>query len=64
MESGQEVVCIDNFYTGRKSNLNQWVGNSKFEIIRHDITEPILVEVDRIWHLACQLLRFNTNPIQ
>ena len=66
IESGQEVVCIDNFYTGRKSNLNQWVGNPKFEIIRHDITEPILVEVDRIWHLACPAspIQYQSNPIK
>ena len=66
MESGQEVVCIDNFYTGRKSNLNQWVGNPKFEVIRHDITEPILVEVDRIWHLACPAspMQYQSNPIK
>ncbi len=66
MESGQEVVCIDNFYTGRKSNLNQWVGHPKFEVIRHDITEPILVEVDRIWHLACPAspIQYQSNPIK
>ncbi|KGF91960.1 MULTISPECIES: UDP-glucuronic acid decarboxylase family protein [Prochlorococcus] len=66
IESGQEVVCIDNFYTGRKSNLNQWVGNPKFELIRHDITEPILVEVDRIWHLACPAspIQYQSNPIK
>ena len=66
IESGQEVVCIDNFYTGRKSNLNQWVGNPRFEIIRHDITEPILVEVDRIWHLACPAspIQYQSNPIK
>ena len=66
IESDQEVVCIDNFYTGRKSNLNQWVGNPKFEIIRHDITEPILVEVDRIWHLACPAspIQYQSNPIK
>ncbi len=66
IESGQEVVCIDNFYTGRKSNLNQWVGNPKFEVIRHDITEPILVEVDRIWHLACPAspIQYQSNPIK
>ena len=66
MDSGQEVVCIDNFYTGRKSNLNKWLGNPKFEIIRHDITEPILVEVDRIWHLACPAspIQYQSNPIK
>jgi len=66
IKSGQEVVCIDNFYTGRKINLNQWIGNPKFEVIRHDITEPILVEVDRIWHLACPAspIQYQSNPIK
>ena len=66
MKSGQEVVCIDNFFTGRKNNLTQWIGNPNFEIIRHDITEPILLEVDRIWHLACPAspIQYQFNPIK
>ena len=66
IESGQEVVCIDNFFTGRKKNLEQWSANTKLEIIRHDITEPILVEVDRIWHLACPAspIHYQSNPIK
>ena len=66
MKSGQEVVCIDNFFTGRKSNLTQWNDNSNFELIRHDITEPILLEVDRIWHLACPAspIQYQLNPIK
>ena len=66
MKSGQEVVCIDNFFTGRKINLKQWNDNPNFEIIRHDITEPILLEVDRIWHLACPAspIQYQINPIK
>ena len=66
MKSDQEVVCLDNFFTGRKKNLTQWIGNSNFEIIRHDITEPILLEVDRIWHLACPAspIQYQLNPIK
>lgn len=53
MEAGHEVICLDNFYTGTKRNILKWVGNPYFEMIRHDITEPIRVEVDQIYHLAC-----------
>ncbi len=66
MKSEQEVVCIDNFFTGRKNNLTQWIDNPNFELIRHDITEPILLEVDRIWHLACPAspIQYQLNPIK
>ena len=47
MEKGEEVICVDNFFTGTK-NLIQWLGNSSFELIRHDITKPITLEVDKI----------------
>lgn len=53
MEAGHEVICLDNFYTGTKRNILKWVGNPYFEMIRHDITEPIRIEVDQIYHLAC-----------
>ncbi len=53
MEAGHEVVCLDNFYTGTKRNILKWLGNPYFEMIRHDITEPIRIEVDQIYHLAC-----------
>ncbi|MGB2923847.1 MAG: UDP-glucuronic acid decarboxylase family protein [Limnothrix sp.] len=53
MTDGHEVICLDNFYTGRKQNILKWIGNPYFEVIRHDITEPIRLEVDQIYHLAC-----------
>ena len=53
MEAGEEVICLDNYFTGRKTNIAQWIGHPRFELIRHDVTEPIKLEVDRIWHLAC-----------
>ncbi len=53
MQSGEEVICLDNYFTGRKDNISAWIGHSRFELIRHDVTEPIKLEVDRIWHLAC-----------
>lgn len=53
LQRGEEVICLDNFFTGRKKNIQHLIGNPKFEVIRHDITEPILLEVDRIFNLAC-----------
>jgi UDP-glucuronate decarboxylase len=51
--SGHEVICLDNFYTGHKRNVQHLLDHSRFELIRHDITEPIQLEVDQIYHLAC-----------
>lgn len=66
MKKDQDVICLDNFYTGRKNNINKWIGNKHFELIRHDITEPITLEVDRIWHLACPAspVHYQNNPIK
>ncbi len=48
-----QVICLDNFFTGSKENVKHLLGKTNFEIIRHDITERILLEVDQIFHLAC-----------
>ena len=66
MEAGEEVICLDNYFTGRKSNVSKWLGNPNFELIRHDVTEPIRIEVDRIWHLACPAspVHYQYNPIK
>ena len=53
MRRGEEVLCVDNFYTGSKKNISEWINNKNFELIRHDVTEPLRIEVDKIWHLAC-----------
>jgi UDP-glucuronate decarboxylase len=53
LDSGHEVICLDNFFTGRKANIQHLLNRPYFELIRHDITLPILLEVDRIYHLAC-----------
>jgi UDP-glucuronate decarboxylase len=53
MQEDHEVICLDNFFTGTKRNIEHWFGHPNFELIRHDITEPIRLEVDRIYHLAC-----------
>uniref|UniRef100_A0A2N9H219 UDP-glucuronate decarboxylase n=1 Tax=Fagus sylvatica TaxID=28930 RepID=A0A2N9H219_FAGSY len=53
LKRGDDVIVIDNFFTGRKENLVHHFGNPRFELIRHDVVEPILLEVDQIYHLAC-----------
>ena len=53
MEANEYVICLDNYFTGTKLNVQKWLDNPKFEIIRHDVTEPIQLEIDRIWHPAC-----------
>ena len=66
MNQGQEVICLDNFYTGHKRNILKWLGNPYFELIRHDITEPIRLEVDQIYHLACPAspVHYQYNPVK
>ena len=66
MEIGDEVICLDNYFTGRKSNIDRWISHPRFELIRHDVTEPIKLEVDRIWHLACPAspIHYQTNPVK
>ncbi|MFM2063163.1 MAG: hypothetical protein RLZZ507_2833 [Cyanobacteriota bacterium] len=66
MADGHEVICLDNFYTGNKLNILKWLNNPYFEMIRHDITEPIRLEVDQIYHLACPAspVHYQYNPIK
>jgi UDP-glucuronate decarboxylase len=66
MQQGHEVVCLDNFFTGTKRNLIKWLGNPYFELIRHDITEPIRIEADQIYHLACPAspVHYQYNPVK
>ncbi|KAI9085775.1 hypothetical protein K1719_032189 [Acacia pycnantha] len=63
---GNDVIVIDNFFTGRKENLVHLLGNPRFELIRHDVVEPILLEVDQIYHLACPAspVHYKYNPIK
>lgn len=48
-----QVICMDNFFTGSKDNIQHLLGKPNFELIRHDVVEPILLEVDQVYHLAC-----------
>lgn len=66
LDDGNEVLCLDNFYTGRKENIMHLVDNHNFEIIRHDICYPIYLEVDEIYNLACPAspVQYQTDPVQ
>lgn len=67
MEEGtNEVIVADNFFTGTKDNLKRWIGHPNFELIRHDVTEPLLVECDQIYHLACPAspIFYKHNPVK
>jgi len=63
---GHEVICLDNFFTGRKSNIRHLLGNPAFELVRHDIIDPFKFEVDRIYNLACPASppHYQYNPIK
>ena len=66
MKQGHDVICLDNFFTGHKRNIRHWLENPYFELIRHDITEPIRLEVDQIYHLACPAspVHYQYNPVK
>ncbi len=66
LNEGNEVVCLDNFFTGRKENILHLMDNHLFELIRHDVTEPILLEVDQIYNLACPAspVHYQYNPVK
>ena len=66
LEKGEEVICLDNYFTGTKQNLKDLFKESNFEFIRHDVTEPIKIEVDQIWHLVCPAspVHYQFNPIK
>lgn len=66
LAGGHEVICVDNFYTGDKANIRHLMGDSKFEVIRHDITSPLQVEVDYILNFACPAspIHYQKDPVQ
>ena len=66
LNEGHEVICVDNYFTGSKENLNRISDNKRLEIIRHDITLPLFVEVDEIYNLACPAspIHYQYDPIQ
>lgn len=66
MNEGHEVLCLDNFYTGHKHNIIKWLDHPYFELIRHDVTEPIRLEADQVYHLACPAspVHYQFNPVK
>lgn len=64
--NGDEVLCLDNFFTGRRANIIKLLDNNRFELIRHDVIEPILLEVDQIYNLACPAspVHYQYNPVK
>jgi UDP-glucuronate decarboxylase len=63
---GNEVICLDNFFTGRRVNVRHLLGDPNFELVRHDVIEPILLEVDQIYNLACPAspVHYQYNPVK
>ena len=66
MSEGHEVVVMDNFFTGRKANVEHWLHHPNFSLVRHDVIQPILLEVDQIYHLACPASppHYQYNPVK
>ena len=66
LERGHEVLCLDNFFTGSKANIVHLLGRPGFELVRHDVVEPILLEVDQIYNLACPAspVHYQYNPVK
>ena len=66
MTDGHEVTVLDNFFTGRKQNIEHWIGHTRFQLLTHDVVEPVLLEVDQIYHLACPASppHYQFNPIK
>jgi len=66
LKEGNEIICVDNFYTGRKRNIIHLLNNPYFEVVRHDVTFPLYIEVDEIYNLACPAspVHYQLDPVQ
>jgi len=66
LKESNEVICLDNFFTGRRENVYHLLGDKRFELLRHDIIEPLLLEVDQIYNLACPAspVHYQYNPVK
>lgn len=66
LAEGHDVICLDNYFTGSRRNIEHLLGNKRLEIIRHDIIEPILLEVDQVYNLACPAspIHYQYNPVK
>src|SRR5208283_1935239 len=66
LDAGHEVLCVDNFFTGTRRNVEHLIGHKRFELLRHDVTFPLYVEVDEIYNLACPAspIHYQFDPVQ
>jgi UDP-glucuronate decarboxylase len=66
LKDGHEVVCLDNFFTGTRTNVEHLLDNHRFELFRHDVTTPLTMEVDEVYHLACPAspIHYQRNPVR
>jgi UDP-glucuronate decarboxylase len=66
LSEGNEVLCVDNFFTGNRRNIHHLLDNKNFELLRHDVTHPLYVEVDEIYNLACPAspIHYQFDPVQ
>lgn len=66
LANGDEVICVDNLFTGRRANIEHHLAHPKFEFVRHDVIEPLLLEVDQVYHLACPAspIHYQQNPVK
>ncbi|MDQ3256199.1 MAG: GDP-mannose 4,6-dehydratase, partial [Acidobacteriota bacterium] len=66
LSEGHEVICLDNFFTGRRENVAHLLDDRRFELLRHDVIEPILLEIDQIYNLACPAspVHYQYNPVK
>lgn len=66
LKEGHEVICLDNFFSGKRRNVAHLIGKPNFELMRHDVVEPVLLEVDRIFNLACPAspVHYQYNPVK
>jgi UDP-glucuronate decarboxylase len=66
LDAGHEVLCVDNFFTGRRANVHELLSHPRFELMRHDVTFPLYVEVDQIYNLACPAspIHYQFDPVQ
>ena len=66
VEEGEDVLCLDNFYTGSRANIQHLLGKPNFELLRHDVTFPLYIEVDEVYNLACPAspIHYQHDPVQ
>jgi UDP-glucuronate decarboxylase len=66
LDLGHEVICLDNFFTAQRRNIEHLLDDRRFELVRHDVTEPLVIEVDEIYHLACPAspVHYQRNPVR